>query len=437
MKSPVRTWRMIAVIAAGSLVLAACGGDDGDDDTGNGDAGASPTGSPTAEAAPPQNVADGVLKLGTLLPQTGSLASLGPPEIAGVDLAIQEINEAGGVLGQDVEVIHADSGDTSTNIASQSVDRLLSQGVDAIIGAASSGVSKTVIDKITGAGVVQMSPANTSPDFSDYPDRGLYWRTAPSDVLQGRILGDLIIEEGNATVGILALQDAYGTGLADNVEQAVTGANGEVVEKVIYDPKAAEYSAEVGQIQAADPDAIVLIGFEESGKIVQEMVSAGIGPQQGKTLYLVDGNVGQASLEELPAGTLEGVKGTVPGAETASDFRDRLLEVDPDLEVFSYAAESYDATILLALAAIAAESDAGEDLAAQLESVSKEGTECTTFAECKELLENGEDIDYQGISGPIEFDENGDVTAASVGIYEYDAENKVPAVAQEYKSGNL
>ena len=97
-----------------------------------------------------------------MLPQTGSLAFLGPPEFAGVDLAVQEINEAGGVLGQDVAMSHGDSGDTTTNIASVTVDRLLSEDVDAIIGAASSGVSLTVIDKITGAGVVQFSPANTS-----------------------------------------------------------------------------------------------------------------------------------------------------------------------------------------------------------------------------------------------------------------------------------
>lgn len=434
MSSPVRTWRSVAVIAAGSLALAACGGDDGGDDN----VAADPTTSASAGADDgPKNKADGVLKLGTLLPQTGSLASLGPPEIAGVKLAVDEINAAGGVLGKDVTVSDSDSGDTSTNIASQSVDRLLSEGVDAIIGAASSGVSKTVIDKITGAGVVQFSPANTSPDFTDYPDRNLYWRTAPSDVLQGRILSDLVIEEGNATVGILALQDAYGTGLADNVEKGVTGSNGEVVEKVIYDPKAAEYSADVGKIKAADPDAIVLIGFEESGKIVQELVKQGIGPQQGKKLYLVDGNVGQASLEELPAGTLNGVKGTVPGAETASDFRDKLLAVDPSLTVFSYAAESYDAAVLLALAAIAAESDAGVDIAEQLQEVSTGGTKCTSFADCSKALEAGEDIDYDGVSGPVEFSEKGDPTEASVGIYTYDAANKVPATAQVYKSGSL
>ena len=163
-------------------------------------------------------------------------------------------------------------------------------------------MSKTVIDKITGAGVVEFSPANTSPDFTDYPDKGLYFRTAPSDVLQGRVLGNLIVEDGNATVGILALQDAYGTGLADNITEAVTGSQGEVPETVIYDPKAAEFSAEVSKIKAADPDAIVVIGFDESAKIIPELVKQGIGPQQGKKLYLVDGNIGNALGEKVPAG---------------------------------------------------------------------------------------------------------------------------------------
>ena len=93
---------------------------------------------------------DGVLTIGTLLPQTGSLAFLGPPEFAGFDLAVEEINAAGGVLGKPVVGIEGDSGDTSTDTASQTVDRLLAENVDAIIGAASSGVTLTVIDKISG-----------------------------------------------------------------------------------------------------------------------------------------------------------------------------------------------------------------------------------------------------------------------------------------------
>jgi ABC-type branched-subunit amino acid transport system substrate-binding protein len=435
MNSPVRTWRMLAAISAGALVLSACGGDS-DEDTATTEASAKPSASESA-ASGKQNTADGTLTIGTLLPQTGSLAFLGPPEFAGVDLAIKEINEAGGVLDKDVAKVDSDSGDTSTNIASQSVDRLLSQNVDVIVGAASSGVSKTVIDKITGAGVVQISPANTSPDFTDYPDKGLYFRTAPSDVLQGRILGNQIIEDGSATVGILALQDAYGTGLAENIEKSVTGSNGEVVETIIYDPKAAEFTAEVSKLKGADPEAIVVIGFDESAKIIQELAKQGIGPQDGKKLYLVDGNTGNALGEKLPAGLLKGVKGTVPGANAGAEFQARLKEVDPALKDFSYAAESYDAVNVVALAALAAESDAGADIAENLVDVTTGGEKCTDFAACKKLAEAGTDFDYDGVSGPIEFDENGDPTEASVGVFEYDAQNKIPAVAQNYKSGKL
>src|SRR3546814_651743 len=132
---------------------------------------------------------DGVFKVGTLLPETGSLSFLGPPEFAGAELAVSEINEAGGVLGVPAELSQGDSGDTTTDLANTTVDRLLSENVDLIVGAASSSVSLTVIDKITGAGVVMFSPANTSKAFSTYADKGLYFRNAPSDILQGSKIG--------------------------------------------------------------------------------------------------------------------------------------------------------------------------------------------------------------------------------------------------------
>ncbi len=431
MAQPLRTWRTLAVIGAGTLALAACGSSN------SGTAAAPSSSAGTTSAAAGQNGANGVLTIGTLLPQTGSLAFLGPPEFAGVDLAVKEINAAGGVLGKPITKIDSDSGDTSTNIASSSVDRLLSQKADVIIGAASSGVSKTVIDKIVGAGVVEFSPANTSPDFTNYPDKGLYFRTAPSDVLQGRVLGNLIVEDGNQTVGILALQDAYGTGLSKNIVEAVKGSQGKVTpDPVIYDPKAAEFSAEVSKIKAADPEAIVVVGFDESAKIIQELVKQGIGPQQGKKLYLVDGNIGNALGEKLPPGTLTGVKGTQPGAEAPGDFRQKLLTVNPALKDFNYAAESYDAVILTALAAIEANSDAGVDIAKHLVDVSRQGTKCTTFKQCADLLKDKKDIDYDGISGPIEFSPKGDPLEATINISTYDAANKIlPTVV--YKSGKL
>src|SRR5690606_12473582 len=116
-----------------------------------------------------------------------------------------------------------DSGDASTDLASQTTDSLLAAGVDAIVGAASSSVSLTVIDKITAAGVVQFSPANTSDEFTTYDDHGLYFRDAPPDLLQGSVLGQIILDDGVGSVSILALDDAYGTGLADRIEEVLKG----------------------------------------------------------------------------------------------------------------------------------------------------------------------------------------------------------------------
>ena len=419
-----RAWRTTAVLGVAALALTACGGD-----------GEEEPGGDTSETSSEAPKGDGTLTIGTLLPQTGSLAFLGPPEFAGVQLAINDINAAGGVLDKDVVKIDGDSGDTTTDIASQTVDRLLSEDVDTIIGAASSGVSLTVIDKITGQGVVQFSPANTSPAFTEYDDKGLYFRTAPSDVLQGRVLGNLIIEDGYLDVGIMALDDAYGNGLADAVESTVGEGGGSATDKIIYNPEAATFSAEVGQLKASNPEAIVVIGFEETKKILPELIAQGIGPND-VPLYLVDGNLADYSKDFAP-GTLVGAKGTLPGGPDAEgdDFQSRLLEVDSKLTDFSYGKESYDATIMTALAAIAAKSDNGEAIGSKLVEISTEGEKCTKFEDCVGLLNDGTDIDYDGVSGPVDFTEAGEPNSATIGIYEYGEDNKYTNV--DYVEGEV
>lgn len=420
--------RALAVVAATSLALTACGG--------GSDTATQPSESAAPSSAAPAAKGDGTLTLGTLLPQTGSLAFLGPPEFAGVDAALKEINEAGGVLGKPVTKFDTDSGDTTTNIASQSVDKLLAQKADAIIGAASSSVSESVIDKITGAGVIHFSPANTSDKFTTIEDKGLYFRTSPPDKLQGRVLGDLIVADGNDTVGILAMQDSYGTGLADQVAKTVTDGGGTVVERVDYDPKAADFSADVAKLKAKNPKGIVLIGFEETSKVIQELIKQGM-PASKHKWYMVDGNTSNTNYVKLPKGTLTGVKGTIPGAASPEEFQKKLLAVNPKLEDFSYAPESYDAANLIALAAEAAKSDAGADIAAKLAEVSKTGEKCNDFKTCVELLKAGKDIDYEGVSGPVEFNEAGDPAVATIGIYQYGDDNKYPTKALEYRTGNI
>jgi len=419
---PTRAWRAAAVLATATLVLTACGGE-----TETGDE-PETTESPEASEAPAAK-GDGELVVGQLLPQTGDLAFLGPPEFAGVDLAVQEINDAGGVLGKPVKSVRADSGDGSPNIAPGETDNLLSAKSDVIVGAASSSVSLSVIDKIVNAGVVQISPANTSTAFDTYDDKGLYFRTAPSDVLQGAVLANTLVEDGHQNVAILARQDSYGEALANQVEQVFTESGGTIVAKELYDADVKSQTAPINAVAAEDPDAVVLISFEEVKTMIPDMITAGIGPKD-KQVYFTDGNTSNygTGADGFPAGTLEGVKATYPGPEVSGEFKDRLLEVDPKLKDFTYGQESYDATVVAALAAIAAEDDAGESIASQMQAVSSGGTKCTAFQECADLLADGEDIDYDGVSGPIEFNDTGSPSAATIGIYEFDKQNNYSAV---------
>jgi len=415
---PTRAWRTAVVLATASLVLTACGSDT-ETPAGNENS-ASPSES-TESSAPAKG--DGTLTVGTLLPQTGDLAFLGPPEFAGVDAAVQDINDAGGVLGNDVTQTKADSGDGTPDIAGASVDKLLSADADVIIGAAASGVSLSVINKITDAGVVEFSPANTSPTFDDpkTDPHELYFRTAPSDVLQGAVLSNTIIEDGHSNVAILARQDSYGELLASQTEKGVKAGGANVAAKILYSADATNYTAEINEIAAAKPDAIALIAFNETTKIIPAMIAKGIGPKDVQ-IYFVDGNTADYSKDFAP-GTLTGVRATYPGAELTDEFKQRMLEVNPKLDSFTYGPESYDATVMTALAAVAAKSDDPETFAPEIINISREGTECTTFKDCADLLEQGEDIDYQGVSGPVDLGDTGSPTKATIGIFEYDKDN--------------
>jgi ABC-type branched-subunit amino acid transport system substrate-binding protein len=392
----------------------------------------------TVEAAPScAGEGDGTLHFGTVLPETGNLASLGPAEFAAAELAVAEINEAGGVLGADVVLSQGDSGDTSTDIATQTVDRHLEAGADVFVGAASSGVSFTFIDTLVENCKIHFSPANTSPDFTEYDEDDLYFRTAPSDVLQGRVLADLMIADGVSTLAIIALQDPYGEGLLRYTVEPFEEQGGTVVESFTYDPQAASFEAEVDKVVAADADAFVLIGFEESSKILTTAFEKGLTPDQ-KKIYLVDGNVGNALGENFQPGQLVGVKGTLPTAELSDDFKDQLLGVDPALVDFSYGPETYDAFVISSLAAIAAESDNPAEIAKNINGITRDGEKCSTFAECAEQLGAGTDIDYDGPSGPQTFGPAGEPTEATFAIFSYDEANKIDGeIAPEFRAAKI
>jgi ABC-type branched-subunit amino acid transport system substrate-binding protein len=416
---PTRLARFAVVSAAAALVLASCG----NDDNGDNNAGNKTTGSTTSETTTAAGgKGDGTLTLGTLLPQTGDLAFLGPPEFAGVDAAVKDINDAGGVLGKPVVQKKADSGDGTPDIAGQAVDKLLNANADVIIGAAASSVSLTVIDKIVNAGVVEFSPANTSPAFDTYDDKGLYFRTSPSDVLQGSVLGNLIVQDGYKNVAIMARQDSYGEGLAKQLEQTLKQQGANVAVKVLYSADATNYTAEINKVAATKPDAIALIAFEETTKIIPGLIAKGVGPQD-QQMYFVDGNTADYS-KDFDPGTLTGVKATFPTPPTLQpELKQKLLDANPKLTDFTYGPQSYDATIMSALAATAAKDDSGESIASKLIEISAEGTKCTEYSECVDLLNQGEDIDYDGVSGPCDLNSSGSVAKATIGIQLYGKDN--------------
>lgn len=406
----------IAIVGVSALILSACAS------------------TPEEEAPTSTERTDLTLKIGTVLPQTGSLAFLGPPEEAGVSLAAKEINDAD--LGITVDVTYGDSGDTDNKAYETTVPRLLSEGVSAVVGAAASGVSKLFIDEVVSAGVIQFSPANTSPDFTTWDDDGLFFRTAPSDLLQGEVLGNLIAEDGNETLGIIYQNDAYGTGLEAVVTEIFEGTGGEVVASESYNDGDATFDAQISTVTAANPDAIIMITFNQVYTIAPALASAGFPSDK---LYLVDGNLKQFGTEAdaaagtpaMPAGVVDGAKGTTPGPVLPDDFQTRLndnwvAEGNAALTDYSYAAESYDAVILLALGALEANSVEGADIAAKLQEVSGgsgDGEKATDFAAAAQIILDEGTVDYDGYSGGVAFDDAGDPTEASIGIFQYDAEN--------------
>ncbi|QSE84790.1 ABC transporter substrate-binding protein [Rhodococcus koreensis] len=423
--------RAAAVLGAASLALAGCSSGSGDNSA-SGSGGSASATTVSTDCTPEEATAGGTpstapLKMGTLLPDTGSLAFLGPPMVAGTQLAVNDVNAAGGVLGQPVQLIPGDSGDTTTDTANTTVDRELAAGTQVIIGAASSSVSLKVIDKVSSAGVVMFSPANTSDQFVCYPDKGQYFRTAPTDVLQAQAVSQLISDDGGQRVSILALNDPYGTGLADNIVKNLVDAGipEDQIQKIIYDPNAQSFNSEIDQVKDFAPDAIAVVGFEESAKIITRMHEVGIGPSDGMKVYGVDGNMGNALGESVAVPLLDGMQGTTPLTDVGPAFQDRLKAINPGLIDFNYAGEAYDAVVISALAAEQAKSTAGRDIAANINAVTEGGTACTSYQECLPLAAAGTDIDYNGITGKLDFTAAGEPSIGSYGKLKFGADNKL------------
>jgi ABC-type branched-subunit amino acid transport system substrate-binding protein len=408
--------RHLALVGVLALVVSACPDDEADvEDT-------EETPAEDTEAEDIERDED-QLHIGYILPETGQLAFLGPPQISSVEMAVEEANDAGGVLGNDVQLSTGDeAGDTA--VASQSADRLLAEGVHAIIGAAASGMSLAIIDQVTGAGTVQCSASNTAPTFTDYEDDGYYFRTAPSDMFQGQVLAELLADDGHEEVAVLARADDYGRGLMDALVEDLEAAGGSVGVSETYDPEATTFDAEVTSVADADPDAVVLIAFEEGVQIIQAMIEQGLGPDE-VALYGADGLASSELNEDVDPGNpevLDGMKGTNPAAEEGvrDDFLQRLDEFNPDLgETTVFAAQAYDCTMMVMLATEAAGTADPEQIRENMLEITQGDNECTSFEECRGLLEDGETIAYQFASGITALTDVGEPADGAYDVWEW------------------
>jgi branched-chain amino acid transport system substrate-binding protein len=377
----------------------------------------------TVGAALPVQAASAPLKFGALNPETGSLAFLGAPIKAGYQLAIDDINAAGGVNGQKVQFKVADEADSSTpTVVQNSANTLLTWGANVILGAASSSDTKNAIDNIVAHKVVMISPSNTSPALTDWADNGYYFRTAPSDLFQGAILGNQIIADGNRKVAVLYQDSAYGTGLDAALEKTVKAKGGTITASVKFSTGASDFSSLVSQALAGGPTAIALVSYDESLQAIPALKTAGF---DGSKLYLVDGNHKNYSTNAF-ASYLDGAKATEPTAGENKAFAARAAasykkHYGKTLTDFTYSTQAYDAVVTAALAAVAAGKNDGASIKAKLTGITAGKTKVTSFAAGVKALKAGKTIHYFGYSGPIDYDANGDPAGGTIGVFKYDA----------------
>jgi ABC-type branched-subunit amino acid transport system substrate-binding protein len=414
MRSFKLVWLAIAVTGL-ALGLAACGDDDDD--------GGVEGGEETLD-----------LTIGDSVPLTGDLADFGPPGEKAADIALDEINSAIEEVGADhtVEVIHEDNGGGSDQQAAvSSAEKLVADGASCIAGAWASADTIPIAESVAIPDeVVLISPASTSDEITglDDPD-GFVNRTSPPDSFQGPTLADYMDQElGGAegkVVNVGARNDAYGTGLADTFSAAWEELGGEIGEEVIYDPEIPSYDSEADQLTSGNPDATVIVDFPETyAKVGPALVRAGFDPG---TTFVTDGLISSDLAADAGDDAVNGLRGTAPGApdegEAATAFDELYVDSEPkNIDRMTFDAQNFDAVILCYLAAVAAGSTEGADMAEVVRDVSGppgDSFAWTDLSGAIEALQNGDDIDYEGAAGSLDLDEAGDATAGVYDTYEF------------------
>ncbi len=393
----------VALLLAAGLITSACGSSDRSSEE------RSPA--EPQEAPQPDGAADFLadapeLVIGVVLPETGSLSFLYPPESTGVRLGVEDVRAAGGR----VEILVGDSG-TDPDIAIESVNRLLGEGAHAIIGAAASGVSQGIIQTLYESQIAQCAASNTSAAFSTQQNAEFFFRTVTTTRADAPVIADNIARGGGTNVAILARGDDWGQSLSELLAESLEELN-VASEVVVFSQDAVNFQDVADSVHSMGADTVVILAFAEGAQIVRSLLEAGVPPSAmhgGAGMF----DVGFPSI--VSPGNPELLDGfTVYAASGSIEFNERLSELVGGNVVFG--GQAYDCVVVLALASLAAGTTEGPDILAEVQNVTRYGTKCFDYGECAALMAQGVDIDYDGVSGPLDLDEVGDISVGRFGV---------------------
>ncbi|RDE08088.1 ABC transporter substrate-binding protein [Pelagibacterium lacus] len=350
---------------------------------------------------------------------TGPIESMAPGIVAGAQMAVDQVNAQGGLLdGGTLSMITADSACDATGGAN-AADRLInSDNVTAIVGGLCTGetVGGAQSAGIPG-GVVMVSPASTAPSLTTLDDNDLVFRTTPSDAFQGTKMADLLLAKGINDVALTYVNNDYGAGFANAFVTAYEAGGGSVMANLAHEDLKADYRAELGTLASSGSMNLVVLAYASSSG--QTLLRQALESGNFETYVGGDGMVGDDLFTGVDASALEGMIVTRAGAyegQSADVFGQLAGEAGIDAGAI-YAPQAYDAAFMLALAIEKNGSTDRAGLSAALREISTAPGETILPGEwekAKELIAAGQDIDYEGAGGNMDFDEAGDIEGVIV-----------------------
>lgn len=394
MERHVRRRRVLEGVGAVSVVgLAGCTGGGGDN--GNGSR---------------------TLSQGILMPTSGDLSDLGVPIRDGAELPLLLLEGE-----TDFELDwQAEDTQTDPNAGQTAAQALVDAGYPAVTGAAGSEVTLQCAREVfIPSNVLACSPASTSPEISDLDDNDLIFRTPPTDALQGRVLAQVAAErEGASTAATMHLDNSYGQLLAQSFASAFEERGGSVQAQVAFEKEQSSYSSQLSQALSDDPDVMLVIGYPASG---QQIFRDYYSEYDSSLPILVTDGLQDDGLPDDVGNSMENVTGTAPtaagpGQEYFSDQYQNEFGREPGV----FTGQAFDATAVCLLANAAAGENAGPAIAEQMRGVTSPGGETVTpetLADGLGMAADGEEVEYQGASSAVEFDDNGDLKAATYEIF--------------------